>query len=76
MVERVIVEISDKAKVPMFVEMLNSMDFVQSVTTVQKKSVRKQIDTSNDFFALAGIWADRDVTIDSIRTKAWPKRTN
>lgn len=72
--ERVIVEINDKSKVQMFVEMLSSMDFVQSVTTVQKKSVRKQTDTSSDFFALAGIWADRDVDIDSIRSKAWPRR--
>lgn len=73
--ERVIVEINDKTKAQLLVEMLSSMDFVQSVITVQKKSVRKQTDTASDFFALAGIWADRDVNIDSIRSKAWPRRT-
>jgi hypothetical protein len=31
-------------------------------------------DESLDFFSLAGIWQDRDVTIKSIRKKAWFRR--
>lgn len=72
--EQVIVEVSDKAKAKMLVEMLSSMDFVESVTTSQKKSTRKRLSEPVDFFSLAGIWAERDLDIESIRHKAWPRR--
>ena len=71
--EQVVVEVSDKAKARLLVELLSSMDFVESVTTSPQKSVRKQMSKPVDFFALAGIWADREVDIDSIRRKAWPR---
>lgn len=72
--EQVIVEVSDKAKAKMLVELLSSMDFVSSVTTVPPKSTRKQANRAADFFALAGIWADRDIDLEAIRHKAWPRR--
>ena len=28
----------------------------------------------DDFFSLAGLWSGREVTLDSIRQKAWPPR--
>lgn len=71
--EQVVVEVSDKAKARLLVELLSSMDFVESVTTSPPKSVRKQMSKPVDFFALAGIWADREVDIDSIRRKTWPR---
>lgn len=71
--EQVVVEVSDKAKARLLVELLSSMDFVESVTTSHQKSARKQMSKPVDFFSLAGIWADREVDIDSIRRKAWPR---
>ncbi len=32
---------------------------------------KKQQSSSIDFDAMSGIWKDKDVTIDSIREKAW-----
>jgi hypothetical protein len=73
--EQVVIEVSDKTKARLLVELLNSMDLVESVKTLSKKNVRRQPNTADDFFALAGIWADRAVDIDSIRHKAWSKRS-
>ena len=72
--EQVVVEVSDKAKAKMLVEMLSSMDFVESVSTSHKKDARKRSRKPIDFFSLAGIWADRDINIESIRHQAWPRR--
>lgn len=48
--EQVVVEVSDKANARLLVELLSSMDFVESVTTFPQKSVRKQMSKPVDFF--------------------------
>lgn len=67
--ERIVVEVNDETKARLLVELLNSLDFVESATILPKKHARKRVKASDDFFALAGIWADRTVSIDSIRRK-------
>ena len=44
------------------------MEVLQNVPVEQnEKEVNEE-----DFFSLAGIWEDRDITADELRAKAWP----
>jgi hypothetical protein len=61
----------------MLLELLASLDFVNIV----KKNPEENKDRPSgaqkrkaDFFSFAGLWADRDINIQSIRRHAWPER--
>ena len=70
--EQIIVQINDKNKVQLLIDFLQALDFVSSVRVAHKKTGKsvgaKQKDPI-DFFAFAGLWADRDVTITTLRNK-------
>jgi len=75
--EEIVVQIKDKNKVQLLTDLLQALDFVSSVRVAHKKNGKrvgaKQKDPT-DFFAFAGLWADRDVTITTLRNKAWPRQ--
>lgn len=56
----------------MLFDLLIALGPVESVQTGQSETSEQ--DTPEDFFSLAGIWQDRDVTQRSIRKEAWPRR--
>lgn len=68
--EQLIVQVKDKAKVNLLLELLAALDFVQSVRTCQDNAEEE----GGDFFALAGLWQDREISLDSIRQQAWPRQ--
>jgi len=70
--EQIIVRVRDKEKAEMLLDLLAALDFVDSVHAGQGETSEQ--DTSEDFFALAGIWQDRNITQESIREQAWPRR--
>lgn len=51
----------------MLLELLNTMNFVSNVRTVEYNDGGQNF----DFFSCAGIWADRDINLKSIRQNAW-----
>jgi hypothetical protein len=69
--EQIIVHVKDKLKAKMLIELLNDMNFVSDIKTIEQ-----DIDKNYkiDFFSFAGIWADRDVNLQSIRQQAWPRQ--
>lgn len=75
--EQIVVQVKNKEKAKVLLELLAALDFVDSVKTSEAKeadgesTVREEM---ADFFALAGLWQDREVTIKSIRQKAWPRQ--
>jgi len=74
--EKITIQIKDKKKARKLVDFLKTLDFIEKVSSVESHvddSSKSQQD--NDFFALAGLWANRDVSLKSIREKAWPYRT-
>ena len=74
--ERIIIQIRDRKKARKLVDFLRALDFVENVSSTDLSLPDEA--TSNkasDFFALAGLWAERDVSLKSIREKAWPYRT-
>jgi hypothetical protein len=75
--ERIIVQVRDKEKAKMLLEFLAALDFVDSMKqseTAEAEAGPTAQEVSLDFFSLAGLWKDRDISLDSLRQKAWPRR--
>ncbi|MFK0731222.1 MAG: hypothetical protein ACFKPT_25750 [Gloeotrichia echinulata GP01] len=66
---QLIVRVSDKDKAEMLTKLLTSLDFVNSVEIIEDKPTIS--DDEEDFFSLAGLWENRDITTESIRQEAW-----
>jgi len=75
--QEIIVQLKDKTKARLLSEFLTALDFVSSVRISGEKTTKtavKQPKTAGDFFTLAGLWSGRDVTLESIRKRAWPRQ--
>jgi len=74
--ERITIHIKDKKKARKLVNFLKTLDFIEKVSSTDLPVVdnnnRRQDD---DFFALAGLWEGRNISLKSIREKAWPYQT-
>ena len=75
--EQIMIQVKDRTKIEWLIHLLNGLDFVEisvvpnGVQTVEKTNT---LVDEPDFFALAGIWKDREVTLDSIRKQAWARQ--
>jgi len=58
---------------PSLLNFLKTLEFVESVASTDMPTEKGRGEEA-DFFALAGLWAGRDVSLQSIREKAWPYR--
>jgi hypothetical protein len=77
--EQIVVQVRDKEKAKMLLELLTALDFVDSVKTSQVEEAEGDITNQEeevDFFSLAGLWQDREVNLESIRHKAWPRQAS
>jgi hypothetical protein len=70
--EQITIRVKDKNKARWLREFLKSLDFVDLVVSEDIENEIQRMDEDN-FFALAGIWQGRDISLDSIRQKAWPR---
>ncbi len=68
--EQIVITVKDKHKANLLRELLRALDFVEIVEI-------QPVDEANqdDFLALAGLWAGRDITQQSLRQQAWPQRS-
>ena len=71
--EQITIRVLNKEKAKLLFDLLRSLDFVETVETTDELQSEKSDD---DFFALAGIWADRDITQESLRQQAWPRQSS
>ncbi len=73
--EQIVIRVKDRKKAKTLLDFLKSLDFVESVT--EKEMLTSEVSDAEgeaDFFAFAGLWSGRDVSLKSIREKAWPYR--
>jgi len=74
--EQITIRIKDRKKAQTLVDFLKTLDFVESVfereLTNAKKSNGEQ---KRDFYSLTGLWMGRDISLKTIRERAWPYRT-
>ena len=71
--EQITIRIKDRQKARKFLSFLKTLDFVESITNADF-SAPKMPTQDADFFALAGLWAGRDISLKTLREKAWPYR--
>ena len=71
--ERIVIQANDRRKTRALLDFLASLDFVETVSKADLPTT-EDIEQSqkDDFFALAGLWAGRDINLESIRQQAWP----
>ncbi|MGK5091029.1 hypothetical protein WDW89_03310 [Deltaproteobacteria bacterium TL4] len=74
--EQITIQIKDRTKAKLLLDLLNALDFVSSVATKHHDENTENIASTGekDFFAVAGLWKNREVSIDSIRRNAWPRQ--
>jgi len=76
--EQIEVQLQDRGKAKILIEFLKVLDFVDSVkitTDYECSNTMTELSgTEIDFFALAGLWSDRDISMESIRQQAWPRQ--
>ena len=72
--EQITIQVKNKHKAQALINFLKTLDFIENVTARDFSIFQPKRVKDADFFALAGLWANRDVTLDSIREKAWPAR--
>jgi hypothetical protein len=73
--EQITIQVKNKRKAQALVNFLKTLDFIEEVTASDTSTILSKNRTNKkDFLAMAGLWAGRDVTLDSIRQKAWPAR--
>ena len=71
----VTIQINDRYKMSTFLKFLKTLDFVENIRSAEfPLAVDEKANKEEDFFALAGLWADREITLNSIRQEAWPQR--
>lgn len=71
--ETVTLKIKNKSKFQHFLNYIKDLDYVE---VLRKEPTKKKESTAaeDDFFSLAGMWENRDISAEELRAKAWPKR--
>lgn len=73
--EQITIRIKDRKKAQTLLDFLKSLDFVESVFEKELTDVKKSNgEQEKDFYALAGLWTGRDISLKTIRERAWPYR--
>ncbi len=68
---QLIIQLENTEKAKMLSEFLSALTFVHSIEIAEEKESN---DSTENFFAMAGLWENQDISIDSIRQKAWPNQ--
>ena len=72
--EQIVIKVKDKKKAQALKDFLLTLDFVVSVSQPGSNKRGRQT-KSVDFFSMAGLWAGREISQESLRKEAWPRRT-
>lgn len=68
--------VKNEEKARMLSELLQALDFVTEVkfNQIGQLPASEENGEKADFFALAGIWEDRQIELEDIRRQAWPRQ--
>jgi hypothetical protein len=73
------VEVQDREKAQQLYTVLQALDFVTQISTdesdVNHPISEKTADRSEEFFSYAGLWADREISVTTLRQRAWPRQS-
>lgn len=66
--KKITVTIKDDKKINFLIELLEQFDFIEIDKSRQKKEEKY------DFFASAGLWKNRKINADQLRSQAWQRK--
>ncbi len=73
------VDVQDHEKAQQLSSMLRALDFVMQVSTderlVSPPSHETTTDRTEEFFSYAGLWTDREISVTTLRQRAWPRQS-
>jgi hypothetical protein len=71
--EQIIIRIRDRKKAKTLIGFLKLLDFVESITEKELSGAGEleSVNEEKEFFAMAGLWAGRDISLKTIREQAW-----
>ncbi len=73
--EQIFIQVRDHKKANVLRNFLKTLDYVESVSSSTLPEKQENSKTNEaEFFALAGLWAGRDITQESLRNQALPGR--
>ena len=73
--EQISILIRDRKKADVLRRFLKTLDYVENIfSTELPEALETSKVNETEFFALAGLWAGRDITQSSLRNQAWPGR--
>lgn len=73
--EQITIRIRDRKKAQTLIDFLKSLDFVETITEKELSEESGDVNGENEFFAMAGLWEGRNVSLKTIREQAWPYRS-
>lgn len=65
--KKITLTIKDDKKINFLMELLKQFDFIE----IQKSEQNQEADY--DFFASAGLWKDRNINAEQLRSQAWQR---
>ena len=73
--DKLIVTLKDSGKREMLIGLLRELTFVDTVTPIQDVAITEEDadDSEGSIFDAAGMWADRDIDAEKLRSKAWKR---
>jgi hypothetical protein len=73
--EQITIRIRDPKKAQTLIDFLKSLDFVETIIEKELSDESSTVNEENEFFAMAGLWEGRDISLKTIREQAWPYRS-
>ncbi|MFC6224290.1 hypothetical protein ACFP2F_13655 [Hymenobacter artigasi] len=75
--EQILLTVADQSKLDLVMELLSHFDLVRAerVKAMPKAPKEVSAEAEADFWALAGIWKDRDIDLKKIRQESFDRRT-
>ena len=73
--EQITIRIRDRKKAQTLIDFLKSLDFVETIAEKELPDESGAVNEENEFFAMAGLWEGRDISLKTIREQAWPYRS-
>ena len=71
MTEQITLRLLSEKKMSFLLELLRELEFVE---VIEMRHAPGSTKGESDFFDLAGLWADRDLSVEALREKAWPQQ--
>jgi hypothetical protein len=72
--DQITIRIRDRKKARTLIDFLKTLDFVETIIEKELSDASEFAKEENEFFAMAGLWEGRDISLKTIREQAWPYR--